>query len=206
MDAQMTAPSDKNDEALAAELRGAAERNRSIGRDNTAALLDKAAEALQANHYANIEHDTLGCHVAKTGIYAQSSTRPIEAEVGKYPMNGHELLATLRGIADDEDRGVDKDRRRGAVWAVRHCISAVEAWLRGQPIAVSATVPKAREVELLAALREATSIGIANMIAYVGTPDELSPHKKRSYDRLNELHAMADSLDEKAPADEGTKT
>lgn len=56
--------------------------------------------------------------------------RPIEAEVGKYPMRGDELLAILRGIADDEDKGVDKDRRRGAKWACFRCISAVESWLR----------------------------------------------------------------------------
>jgi hypothetical protein len=65
-----------------------------------------------------------------TRAMPSAGTRTIEAEVGKYPMRGDELLAILRGIADDEDKGVDKDRRRGAKWACFRCISAVESWLR----------------------------------------------------------------------------
>lgn len=64
---------------------------------------------------------------------AQPEALHIEAEAGKYPMNGHELLAILRGIANDEDRGVDKDRKRGAAHACRRCIAAVESWLRTIP-------------------------------------------------------------------------
>jgi hypothetical protein len=35
---------------------------------------DDAAAALEQEHYASLEHEHLGCHVAKTGIYAQSET------------------------------------------------------------------------------------------------------------------------------------
>lgn len=41
-------------------------------RPNYAAyLLRTAARVLEAQHYADIEHEHLGCPVAKTGIYAE---------------------------------------------------------------------------------------------------------------------------------------
>lgn len=46
------------------------------------------------------------------------------------------------------------------------------------------------------ALQEAASIGIANLVAYVGAYSSLNAHKRRTWDRLNELHAMCDKLPE----------
>jgi len=39
-----------------------------------AELLEGAANALEESHYAELEHNHLGCSVAKTGIYAEKST------------------------------------------------------------------------------------------------------------------------------------
>lgn len=41
------------------------------------------------------------------------------------------------------------------------------------------------------ALREATAIGIANLFAYCGAYESLSPHKRKQWDRLSELSKLA---------------
>jgi hypothetical protein len=43
---------------------------------HTDKLLLEAAEALEHEHYASIEHEHLGCHVAKNGIYAERTIGP----------------------------------------------------------------------------------------------------------------------------------
>lgn len=47
--------------------------------------------------------------------------------------------------------------------------------------------------ELQAALREATAIGIANLFAYCGAYESLTPHKRKQWDRLAELARLADA-------------
>jgi len=44
------------------------------------------------------------------------------------------------------------------------------------------------------ALQEAASIGIADLFAYCGAYESLNPHKRKTWDRLNKLHAMCDGL------------
>ena len=52
------------------------------------------------------------------------------------------------------------------------------------------------------ALREATSIGIANLLAYCGAYESLSQDKQQQWDRLDELAALTDGLSAAPPAGE----
>lgn len=81
------------------------------------------AEAFQAACQRYAHGNGSSEAIAAAAVSALSATRE----------NGELLLGMLRGIANDEARGVDKDRRRGAEHACQRCIAAVDSWLRGQP-------------------------------------------------------------------------